>query len=160
MMALDIVVSALEGRTVEARAQYARCALCKPVGGVDPLTRNAVLRGDAAAFFQRLAPQLSEPYPDGPQPVDAAHAAASGRYNEALRLITPRVAAQRSRPDLRFYRGLLFFATGHPAEARRDLAVAALFRPTLPDPGVPRPLDPLQQVALWTIVAPGSARVH
>lgn len=149
--ALLIDVNFLDGRTVEARRLYARCSACVPERPVDPVTREAILHGRAAPFFRMLVPQLSEPYPDGPQPFAAAREAARGRYANALGLLTPMVKEQPTRPDLRLYRAVVFRGLGRRSDARRDLAIAVLFRPTLPDAGAPMPLDRLQQVSLWAL---------
>jgi predicted Zn-dependent protease len=143
----------LDGRTWEATASYASCAACMPHSPVDAITRDAVLHGRGALFFRRLMSQLSEPYPDGRQPVHAVIEAARGRYAEALRSMTAMVTAQPTRPDLRFYRALLFTALRRHDEARRDFGIAALFRPSLPDAGMPLPLDRMQQVSLWALSA-------
>lgn len=141
----------LDGRTAEARRLYARCSACIPEPPVDAITREAIVRGHIAPFFRMLRPQLSQLYPDGPQPFDAIREAAQGRYGAALRLLAPMVKEQPTRPDLRLYRALVFRGLGRRADARRDLGVAVLFRPTLPDAGVPVPLDRLQQVSLWAL---------
>lgn len=152
-MALLIDVDFLGGRTAEARRLYARCTACVSESPVDPVTREAIVHGRAASFFRMLAPQLSEPYPDGPQPISAVREAARGRYGNALGLLSAMVKQQPTRPDLRFYRAVVFRGLGRRSEARDDLAVAVLFRPTLPDAGVPMPLDRLQRVSLWAVSA-------
>lgn len=159
-MALFASVGFLQGRTAQARTAYARCAACHPDPPVDAVTREAVLHGSAAPFFRMLERELSGPYPDGPQPFDAVREAERGRYANGIRLLAPLVKSAPSRPDTRFYRALMLIAAGRNGEARRDLAVAVLFRPTLPDAGVPMPLDRLQQVALWALAVTAPPRTR
>lgn len=150
-MALLVVADFLSGRSREANEIYASCVACKVDSPVDSITRDAVINGRTMPFFRRILPQLSEPYPDGPQPFEAVREAGAGRYRRALVLIDTLLKSAPSRPDLRFDRGLLFLALGDSEGARADFGVATLYRPSLPDAGVPQPLDRSQQVALWAL---------